>query len=192
MLAPPQFYVMGTQMFIELAFIRRRRRTQVNLCAAMMIVVTTLGPASGQKPDDKSAAVQPAGESEKSATSKRDRKSSEATDDKNPFVVPADASADELFRFIRGIKRKHGRTIQSAAKSARAIIAGAMAIRNLEGIDLQTETSAIREQLSGLSFLSRFDKKSAEQLKSLVAALENDTRPEIAWLLATESFKLSC
>jgi thiol-disulfide isomerase/thioredoxin len=34
--------------------------------------------------------------------------------------------------------------------------------------------------------------KSTEQLKSLETALENDTRPEIAWLLETESFKLRC
>ena len=139
-----------------------------------------------------STASKSAPESESAADKNSDADSSGQAETKDPYAVPADASAEELFKFIRRIKRRHRTTIESETKSARAAVAGAEAIRKIEGVDLENETNAFREQLIALRFLAQFDANSAEQLKSLVNSLENDSRPEIASLLVTEAFKLSC
>ncbi len=75
-------------------------------------------------------------------------------------------------------------------KAAKAVVAAAEAIRNLDGVERKDETNAIREQFETLSFLSRYDRKSRNQMTALVKQLKNDERPEIAQIVAVESFKL--
>ncbi len=75
-------------------------------------------------------------------------------------------------------------------KAAKAVVAGAEAIRNLEPLTTEDETKAIREQLQTLSFLSRYDQESRKKMMELAAELSNHPWPEIAELAAIEVFKL--
>ena len=74
--------------------------------------------------------------------------------------------------------------------AARAAVAAAEAIRQIDDVELKDETRAIGEQLSALAFLSRFDPNSRGQIENVVESLKEDPRPEMARIAAVEEFKL--
>ena len=172
-------------------------RLQVCLLAALIYLLAGSNAAAAQesdvKDDDKpsvtAATDAESADAKKAAADVSDGKE-EAVEAKDPFAVPADADAEELFQFIQSAKGLRGQTLQSAIKAAKAVVAGAEAIRNLKGVETEDETKAIREQFETLSFLSRFDPMSRNQMTALVQELKNDERPEIAQIVAIESFKL--
>jgi thiol-disulfide isomerase/thioredoxin len=109
--------------------------------------------------------------------------------DEDPFAVPSDADVEQLFDFIQTVKRNRGRTLQSVRKAAGAAVEAAEAIRNLDDVEIEDEIKAIREQLSALGFLSRYDDDRKTQMQSLMEALKQDERPEIAKIAAVEILK---
>jgi thiol-disulfide isomerase/thioredoxin len=172
-------------------------RMPVRFLAASIFFLLGMNTADAQeseaKQDDKPAAAATTDAEPvdaKKADSDASEPDKEVVEEKDPFAVPADADADELFEFIRSVKRLRGRTLQSAMKAAKAVVAGTEAIRNLKGVDTEDETKAIREQFETLSFLARFDPMSRKQMTALVEDLRNDERPEIAEIAVIEGFKL--
>jgi len=164
---------------------------RVTLCASLLCFVAAFGPASGQAQeaeDKKSNAA--TSKPEPAAAEESSTEATEQVEEKDPFAVPADADAEELFEFIRTVKRNRGRTIESSLKPARAAVAGAEAIRKLPGVKLEDEILAIREQLGAGGFLERFDPASRGMMKKLLEELKNDKRPEIARIAEYEEFKV--
>ncbi len=160
------------------------------LCAAALVILSGNAPTSAQEKDaGKAADNQPAEETDDETQPAEESEQAEA-EEKDPFAVPENATAAELWEFITTVKRNRGRTLESVTKSAKAAVAASQAIRDIEGVDSGDEIKAIREQLSALSFLQRFDPDSKKELKSLLEGLKNDERPEISQIAAAEDFKL--
>lgn len=112
-----------------------------------------------------------------------------AEEEADPFAVPEEASVAELWDFINSVKRQRGRTLQTVMKSAKAAAAGADKIRKTEGVELSDELRAIQEQISALTFVSRYDRASKASLENLLKELESDSRDEIKKIAALEIFK---
>ena len=113
----------------------------------------------------------------------------DADPEPDPFAVPEDADARELFTFIQRVKRQRGRTIEEVQRAASAAAEAAQAMRELDEIDTNQEILAIREQLGALAFLSRYDQNRKRQLDTLIKELQTDDREEIAKIGRVEHFK---
>lgn len=149
-----------------------------------LIAFASLPQVTAQDSSEKAAAE------DKPAAEEKNADAAEEKQEVDPFAVPADADADELLAFIANVKRKRGRTLQTALKSARAVIDAASAIEELDGVHSETEVKAIKEQLSAQAFVTRFDRNSRGELEALLERLGKDERPEIARLAQVEGFRI--
>ncbi len=146
----------------------------------LMLIVFPAGLAGAQEK---------AGE-EPSAVAKPDQEDEEEkAAEVDPFAVPEGATEEELFAFIQRVKSKRGRTLESVVQAAKAAVAGADAIRELDGVSLESERRALTEQLAALNFLRRYDAPSRQALESLLKSLKEDDRPEFQRIGLIEDFK---
>lgn len=120
-----------------------------------------------------------------------DAKEADAEPENDPFAVPEDADAVQLFAFIDSVKTKRGRTLQSVMKVAKSVLAATEAIRELDDVESDDEIKAIKEELMALQFITRYDKEYRKNLEALLESLRDDDRPEIASLYQMENLKLS-
>ncbi len=116
-------------------------------------------------------------------------KTESAAEESDPLAVPEEATVQELFEFINRVKQQRGRTLESVMKVAKAASQAADKIRKTEGVQLEDEVRAIQEQLSALSFVSRYDRDAKATLDQLLKELNEDDRPEIQSFAAKELFK---
>lgn len=171
---------------MAIGFAMTNARMKVILVALFVLFTASIKLAPARASDvDKDAEAPAAKNASDSSEDVAEEKS-----EKDPFAVPTDATADELFEFIESVKRLKGRTRKSAMKAAKAAAAGAEAIRQLDGVASDDEVKAIRELLSTLRFLSYYDPDAKIQMVALVEEMSSDERPEIANIAAVESFKL--
>jgi thiol-disulfide isomerase/thioredoxin len=180
------------QMPTELTLIARH--VQVSWCVAVMVALASLQHAAAQETDDKSApvaAAETAADQSPGTDASQPTEENAPTEEVDPYAVPADATAEQLFKFIQSVKRLPGKTRETVSKSARAAVAGAEAIRRLEEVEIEIEIKAIREQLDALGLLQRIDYDSSAQLQSLIDELKNDQRDAIARIGAIEAFKIT-
>ncbi|MFK8115057.1 MAG: TlpA family protein disulfide reductase [Rubripirellula sp.] len=161
-------------------------RTAVVLQMCLYLLMTVMVGANH-------AQAQDAAKKEKEATAKPkdEAKEEKPLEEKpDPLKIPEEASAKELLRFISSAKRQRGRTLQSASKAAKAVVGAAQQVRDLDGVLLEDEMKAIREQLEAQRFLARFNASEKEVLEDFVKGLEADDRPEIQRVAQVEGFKV--
>ena len=129
-------------------------------------------------------------ESDKSAESSTEAGEADekAEEEPDPFALPEDADAEELFAFVQQAKANRGRTLQTVLKSAKAVVEATEIIRGLDGVDESDEMKALKEQLGALKFVARFDKDGKQQLASLIESLGKDDRPAFQKIAQVEGF----
>ncbi|MGB7329276.1 MAG: TlpA disulfide reductase family protein [Rubripirellula sp.] len=113
----------------------------------------------------------------------------EEAEEVDPFQIPENATAEELVAHMRAVSRLRGRTLKTATKSATVVADTVDEIRKLDEVDIELLTGALQEQISALTFLSRYQKPAASRLEKLVDELANDDRPAIRKLAAAEQLK---
>lgn len=142
------------------------------ICFGVLTSFTVALPvASAQQASDEPVATEtPDGDDEKA--------------EPDPFAVPETADVDELFAFIRQIKRQQDRSLENMLKVAGAVVKACDSIRGAEAATVQQELQAINEELSALRFMRRYEDEAQEKLKELLEELRQDDRPAIARLVA--------
>ena len=118
---------------------------------------------------------------QKSAKSAKAETDKEEAAEADPFALPENGNAKELFAFIDGIKRNRGRNLESMTKAASATVEATRTIRKLGGVELEEEVKAIREEVAALGFLSRCDRKNdrKKEMQDLITSLIEDPRSEL-------------
>ncbi|MEO1525722.1 MAG: TlpA disulfide reductase family protein [Planctomycetota bacterium] len=119
---------------------------------------------------------EPAAESPAAEESKSEKAAEEKEEEKDPFALPEDANAEELMSFMQQAKSKRGRTMQTAMPAAKAVIAAAEALRQLEEKTDDQEMAAVREAMSAYAFVKRFEKPYQKQFDELMDSLRDDDR----------------
>ncbi len=124
------------------------------------------------------------------AVAEAESESDEGDVEKDPYAIPADATADELVKHIRAVTRLRGRTLESVTKSATAVADTVDQIREIQDVDVELLTGALQEQIAALTFLARYEEAADVRLKTLLKEMAEDDRPEISRLAAIEKLKL--
>jgi thiol-disulfide isomerase/thioredoxin len=153
------------QVDIEQHLIRRIFRTLVLSCCAAILPTQFLYSEEPKPKDTKQAAA----EDEKSA--------------KDPFAVPSDASADELFEWIKTIRKTPpGKSPSATAlKLFPAIIKACDQI--MEKSNSENEVAqALTEKFNAYGILVRYSPGAKSELDSLAQKYSSDERPAIARL----------
>ena len=112
----------------------------------------------------------------------------EAPQENGRFTVP-DGNAKELFAFIDKIKRERVRTVQELVEKINAAVAATKKIRAIEGVAVDDEIKAIREQLGALSAGMRYMPTAKQERDALLKELADDKRPVIARLVDGENLR---
>ena len=112
----------------------------------------------------------------------------EAPEKEDPFAVP-DGDAKELFAFIDKIKRVRVRTVQELVAKINAAVEAAKKIRAMEGVAVEDEMKAVREQLGALGAAVRYVPTAQKDRDDLLKELASDKRPEIARLVDGETLR---
>ena len=158
------------------------RLRELTVLAMSWLTVSAMPSVFAQEANDEKPA-QAAATEEAEAAAKEEEK------EKDPFAVPENASPKELFDFVRDVKSRRGRSLDSVAKAATAAAAGADAIRKHEDASVEEVKRAISEQLSALRFLVQVRKAKQSELDDVVEQIGKDERPEIAKIAVVEGFR---
>lgn len=132
------------------------------------------------------AVVDQAGQS---ATDDKSEQADPSTEDeKDPLALPENASAEELFEFIKTAKANRGRNLKTVLKSAGAVVSATEVIRGLDDVSSDDQLKAVREELSALKFMGSYQPDAREKLDALIESLRNDDRPEFNQIAIIEGF----
>ena len=108
----------------------------------LLVVTAALGRLPAQDTDPNVPPV-----AKETGVAESDEGVEETKTEPDPFAVPKDADAQELFRFIQTVKRLRGRSLDEVKQAAVAAADAAQAMRELDELTTNLEIAAIREQL---------------------------------------------